>query len=281
MHLVNSLQHDRSWQARLALEFERRGARSVLAARRHDGPLVVQKPLYPEGDEVCHAIVVHPPAGIVGGDELEISARVGVNAHTLLTTPGAAKWYRSAGSWARQKIVFHAGAGACLEWLPQETIIFNGALAELRTEVELEADACFIAWEILCLGRTGSGESFAAGECRMRTLIQRDGQPLWLERAQLDGGGGALFSPAVLAGQPVAGTFVAASLQMEDRLLGLCRETKPIVGAGAVTALPGLFVGRYLGSSSEAAKKYFTQLWAVLRPGLTGLPVVEPRIWRT
>lgn len=280
MHPVNSLQH-RSWQAQLALEFERRGARSVLAARRHDGPLVVQKPLYPEGDEVCHAIVVHPPAGIVGGDELEISARVGVNARTLLTTPGAAKWYRSAGPWARQQIAFHVDAGACLEWLPQETIVFNGALAELRTEVELESDACFIGWEILCLGRTGSGESFAAGECRMRTLIRRDGKPLWLERAQLDGGGAMLFSPVVLAGQPVAGTFVAASLRLENRLFELCREVKPMVGSGAVTAMPGLFVGRYLGSSTEAAKKYFTQLWAVLRPGLSGLPAAEPRIWRT
>jgi len=269
------------WRARLALEFENRDARTVLAARRHDGPLLVQKPLYPEGGGVCHTILVHPPAGIVGGDELEVSANLSANARVLLTTPGAAKWYRSAGPWARQRIVFRVGTGACLEWLPQETIIFNGALAELRTEIELKSDACFFGWEMVCLGRTGSGESFAAGECRMRTLIRRDEKPLWLERAQLDGAGAALFSPAVLAGQPVTGTFVAASPRWEDRLLDHCRELKPMAGLGAVTTMPGLFVGRYLGSSSEAAKKYFTQLWAVLRPGLTGLPAAEPRIWRT
>jgi urease accessory protein len=115
----------------------------------------------------------------------------------------------------------------------------------------------------------------------MRTLIQRDGKPLWLERAQLDGGCAALFSPAVLAGQPVAGTFVAASAHVEDGLLQRCRAIKPIAGSGAVTAMPGLFIGRYLGSSTEAAKKYFTQLWAVWRPRLTGLSASEPRIWRT
>jgi len=161
---------------------------------------VVQKPLYPEGGEVCHTIIVHPPAGIAGGDELEITARLERNAHALPTTPGGSKRYRSAGPWARQQIAFHVGAGACLEWLPQETIVFDGALAALRTEVELEADACFIGWEITCWGRTGSGENFALGECRMRTLIQRDRKALWLERAKLDGGGAALFSPAVLAG---------------------------------------------------------------------------------
>ena len=141
------------WRAELALGFERREARTVLAERRQDGPLVVQKPLYPEGDEVCHAIVVHPPAGIAGGDELEVAAKAGAGAHALLTTPGAAKWYRSAGPWARQKLAFEV-AGV-LEWLPQETIVFDGALADMGCEVNLDAEACYIGWEILCLGRTG------------------------------------------------------------------------------------------------------------------------------
>jgi len=135
-----------SWKAELHLEFERREGRSILAKRRHDGPLVVQKPLYPEGDAVCHAIVVHPPAGIAGGDELEIGVRAAEGAHALLTTPGAGKWYRSGGAWARQRIEFDARDGACIEWLPQETIVYDGALAGIRTEVRLAGSARFIGW---------------------------------------------------------------------------------------------------------------------------------------
>ena len=103
-------------------------------------------------------------------------------AYALLTTPGAGKWYRSGGPWARQSLAFEAGKGACLEWLPQETIVFDGALADLRTEVQLAADARFIGWEVLCLGRTGAGERYARGECRLRTVVKREGRPLWLER---------------------------------------------------------------------------------------------------
>ena len=277
---VQSVQ-PRSWDAQLALEFDRRGKRTALSARRHDGPLVVQKPLYPEGDEVCHAIIVHPPAGIVGGDELEIDVHVKENAHALLTTPGASKWYRSAGPWAQQRINFDVGVGGSLEWLPQESIVFNGALAELRTTVQLEADAAFIGWEIFCLGRAGSGEKFVAGEWRTRLQIERERRPLWLERGQLDGGSAALHSPAIMAGHSVAGAFVATSSRLDDGHLHNCRNVTPLTGSGAVTAMPGLFLGRYLGASSEAAKKYFTQLWRQLRPALVGRAPSEPRIWRT
>ncbi|HZE10719.1 MAG TPA: urease accessory protein UreD, partial [Burkholderiales bacterium] len=189
-----------SWKAELRLEFERREGRTVLAKRRHEGPLVVQKPLYPEGDTVCHAIVVHPPAGIAGGDELEFSACAGEGAHALLTTPGAGKWYRSGGAWARQRLDLNIADGACLEWLPQETITFDGALADMRTEVRLAAGARFIGWEILCLGRSGSGERFARGACRLQTSLRQDGKALWFERGRIEGGSHLLESQVGLAG---------------------------------------------------------------------------------
>ncbi len=133
--------HLRSWRAELALNYERRGPRTVLASRRHDGPLVVQKPLYPEGDAVCHTIVVHPPAGIAGGDELEITVRAAEDAHVLLTTPGAGKWYRSSGAWARQRVSLDLQDDAALEWLPQETILYDGTLADIRWDAHLAPGA--------------------------------------------------------------------------------------------------------------------------------------------
>ncbi len=271
----------RSWRAELALRYEWRGGRTVLAERRHDGPLVVQKALYPEGDAVCHSIVVHPPAGIAGGDELEIDVRADAGANALLTTPGAGKWYRTSGPWASQRIAFGAGAGATLEWLPQETIVYDGALADIRTEVALDGDAAFIGWDLYCLGRTGSGERFTRGRCRVATEVRRDGRLLWLERGMIEGGGALLDSPAGLGGQPVFGTLLAAAPDVDATLVAACRQASPREGRGAVTRLPGVLAARYLGASGEAGRAWFAELWRILRPALAGRDAQEPRIWRT
>jgi len=270
-----------SWRAELALGFERAGPRTVLARRRHDGPLVVQKPLYPEGEAVCHAIVVHPPGGIAGGDVLEISIDAGAGSHVLLTTPGAGKWYRSAGPEASQSVRLEVAAGAVLEWLPQETILFSGARARLATEVRLQGDAGYLGWEIVCLGRTGSGERYAAGEGRFSSAILRDGRPLWLERGRVPGSGRLLASAAGLAGRPVFGTLAAAFPALSRAELEACRAVLPEEGEGAVTLLPGVLLARYLGASTESARRWFAALWRILRLSCTGREAVEPRIWRT
>lgn len=268
-----------SWKASLSLEFCFENKKTTLSRNVHDGPLVVQKPLYPEGSEVCHAIVVHPPGGIAGGDELSLKARTGENSAALLTTPGAAKWYRSAGAWARQDVVFDV-QGA-LEWLPQETIVFDGALAETAYDVNLGAAAGFIGWDIVCLGRTGSGERFTRGAFRSSIRIRREDRLLWLERGRIEGGGRLLDSPAGLAGSPVFGTLFASLLNVDKKLLDKLREQEPSPGNGAVTLLPGILLARYLGGSSEAARRYFSALWRILRPALMGREANEPRIWRT
>jgi urease accessory protein len=273
--------HLRSWRASLALHYERRQDRTVLARRGHDGPLVVQKALYPEGDAVCHTIVVHPPGGIAGGDELELDARFGAGSHALLTTPGAGKWYRSGGPWARMRVALSAKAGACVEWLPQETIVFDGALADLTTEIELEGDARYIGWDIVCLGRTGSGERYTRGECRLSTRIRRDGKPLRLERGRIAAGGTLLASPAGLGGRSVSGAFAATIDAPARDLVAECRAVSPATGDAAVTHLPGLLVARYLGDSSESARGYFAEIWRRVRPAVAQRVAVTPRIWRT
>ncbi len=269
----------RSWKASLSLGFSFAGEKTTLSRKIHDGPLVVQKPLYPEGGAVCHAIVVHPPGGIAGGDELELDAAAGKDAAALLTTPGAAKWYRSAGPWAKQRLKFDVGG--TLEWLPQETIVFDGALAQAQCEIDLAADASLIGWDIVCLGRTGAGERYTRGSFRSAISVRREGRLLWLERARIDGGGKLLDSPAGLAGSPVYGTLYAAAPLHDRKLLDFLREEKPQEGKGAITQLPGILLARYLGDSSEAARRYFIALWRILRPALTGREATEPRIWQT
>ncbi len=272
-----------AWHARLALGFERRDEATILARRDHFGPLRVQKALYPEGEAVCHAIVLHPPSGIAGGDQLDIAVNVGPGAHALVTTPGAGKWYRSAGAWAGQRLEFDVATDAVLEWLPQENIVFDAARADMQGRFRLAAGARCIAWDVLCLGRRAAGERFEHGEVHLQTRIERDGQPIWLERGGFVGGSELLASPAGLAGFSVSGTMLATGPNLDAALLAACRqiacpETDARIG---ITLLPDLLVARYLGHASEAARDWFTALWQVLRPAVIGRPAQTPRIWNT
>jgi urease accessory protein len=253
----------------------------VLATRSHTGPLRVQKALYPEGPEVCQAIIVHPPGGIVGGDTLAIDIGAGPAACAQVTTPGAAKWYRSSGAGARSLARLRAGPGALLEWLPQEAILFDGACASISLSVELERDARFFGWEVTCLGRTASNERFTCGSLRQSVDVFRDGAPLFCERAAIDGGSRALQSGAILANAPVFGTMVNAGTTIADELLAECRALVCDAGEGVVTRLPDALVARYRGDSASAARTYFANLWCLLRPASAGRPAVIPRIFST
>lgn len=269
------------WQAKLDLGFARRGDGTVLVRNRHLGPLRVQKPLHPEGKQICHAIMLHPPAGLVGGDALSIDVMVESGAHALLTTPGAGKWYRSDGRVASLGQRIEVAEGGVCEWLPQESIVFEGARGRLCTEVVLWRGARFIGTEMLCLGRTGSGERFRHGALAMSTRVTCAGAPMWLERARIEGGGALLDSPAGLAGQPVVGSLLAVGAGVDEVLRDACREIPLPVGDGAVTLLTGVLVARWVGPAVEPGRAWFEQLWAVIRPALIGEPMRVPRIWRT
>lgn len=269
------------WRGELRLAFERRGERTVLARRQHVGPIVVQKALYPEGQAICHGIVLHPPGGYVGGDRIDLDVQVEASGHALLTTPGAGKWYRSAGIFAEQNLCFNVRDAAVLEWFPQGTIVFDGAYARSHMRIDLAAGGAFIGWEIVCLGRTASGERYADGALLMNTEVHREGTPLWLERARIEGGSGLLEAPAVLDGQPVHATLLAASPRVDAETITACRTIAPRSGRGGITRLPGLAVARYLGPRADDAQDYFVRLWQILRPALTGNPASIPRIWRT
>jgi urease accessory protein len=272
-----------SWQAELDLGFERRGYASVLVRRRHDGPLRVQKALYPEGPDLCHAIVLHPPAGIAGGDRLQIGIELGVGAKALLTTPGAGKWYRSAGPLAEQVVSLKIGTDATAEWLPQESILFSGAVARMRTDVDLAPGGRFVGVETLCFGRRASGETFDRGSLHLGTDIRRGGQLLWRERGVVDGGSALLHSPIGLAGFSVCSTVLVAGADVDAETLRSCRAVSaPEAGARCgVSALPQLLVARYLGHSAQAARGWFVALWKQFRPTIIGRDAVVPRIWNT
>ncbi|WP_228720793.1 urease accessory protein UreD [Nitrogeniibacter mangrovi] len=278
---ATALTPDAAWHARLVLGFARREGRTVLTRREHEGPLRLQKALYPEGEAICHGIVLHPPAGIAGGDILDIDVRVDARAHALITTPGAGKWYRSAGPEGVMRQRLHVAAGATLEWLPQENIVFRRARARLLTEVDLAGDARFIAMDMSAFGRHGEHARFDAGTLTQSVRIRRDGRTVWREQGHIDGGGALMQSTAGLAGQPVCGTLIAIGPGLDDALVERCRALPVTHGEGGITLLPDLFIARYLGTRCEAGRAWFAALWQHLRPALAGCEARIPRIWKT
>ena len=271
-----------TWCAELALGYEHTDGRTTLARRHHLGPLVVQKPLYPEGDAVCHTIVVHPPGGIAGGDNLDIAVDAGTQSHILLTTPGATKWYKANNREAKQRVRLALAANALVEWLPQETILFDGTMARITLAVDLAKNARYFGWDITVLGRQASGESFDTGSMRQQTVIRQQGREIFSECAALAGSDDLLVSPVGLAGCHVSGTMLVAGDACPAHLLDACREIDPDDKAlHSLTRLPGALVARYLGSSPQSARAYFAALWFRLRPWFAGREAVTPRIWRT
>ncbi|MBD2838494.1 urease accessory protein UreD [Pseudomonas sp. JM0905a] len=276
--LANPALFTPSWHAELELAYALDGATTRPVQRRHKGPLRVQKHLHAEGPEVCQHIIVHPPGGIAGGDRLDLSARVGEGAWAQLTSPGAAKWYRAA-SPAFQNVELSIEAGATLEWLPQETIVYSGAHAELTTRIELADGARLFYWDMAALGRPAAGERFAEGHFQAHLDIRRNGTLIWHERQRIEGSDGLLDSPIGLAGHPVFATLIVTG-EIDADLLERCREL-PCAGRGDLTQLPGLLVARCLACEALHARAWLIDLWRLLRPALLGREAKPPRIWST
>lgn len=267
-----------SWHAELELGYARFGDTTRPVMRRHQGPLRVQKHLYAEGPAVCQHIIVHPPGGIAGGDRLNISAHVAEGAWAQLTSPGAAKWYR-ANSPAYQHLELTVQPGATLEWLPQETIVYSAAQAELTTRIALHGDARLFYWDTVALGRPASDERFDLGHFQSHLDIRRDGQLIWHERQRIVGADGLLDSPIGLGGHPVFATLLLTG-DIDSALLEQCR-TLPHAVRGDLTQLPGLLVARCLASEALQARAWLIELWRLLRPAVLGRDAVPPRIWNT
>ncbi|MFJ2994245.1 urease accessory protein UreD [Pandoraea sp. NPDC087047] len=273
------------WNASLTLGFELRGERSTLATRRHQGPLVVQKSLHPEGPGICHAVVVHPPGGIAGGDALSIEIDVGRNAHAVLTTPGATKWYKSQGRFGTQDITLTVHDGAKLDWLPLENIVFEHADARQRITVRLGENATAIGWDATLLGRQAAGEQWTQGRWRSNFEL-RDAQDrlLWAEQAVLGANDAQRTGATGLAGFPVFAALWAVGPACTRELAESLAEGLPFddnVRSG-ITCLPGnVLVLRVLGHDMETVRQLLIAHWLKLRPLVHGAPAEPLRIWST
>ena len=279
-----------AWPASLELGYAHVQGRTLPLHRRSHGPLRLQKSFWPETAGTCHQIIVHPPGGIAGGDDLRLRLHLGPQSSVLLTTPGAAKWYRSLGSPAHQQVQARLEADSRLEWLPNENIVFDGALAELDTRWELAPGARLIAADMLCLGRPAGDQPFSSGRVRQRLSLHRwdesGGRPLFTERLLLSGDDRRLSARVGLGGAACLGTLIATlpvdSGGLADAMRqALERLNQDQPGEWALTCLPELLVLRWMGPQAEPGWRLLRGAWQWLRPAVMDLPAHTPRIWAT
>ncbi|WP_347473921.1 urease accessory protein UreD [Acinetobacter thermotolerans] len=278
------------WFARLQLGFEADAStgRTILQHRRHEGPVRVQKMLWPEKTGVCHAIIVHPPAGIAGGDHLSFDMKVGANAHGLVTTPGAGKWYKTNLKQAYQHIDIRVEEQGIFEWLPQETMLFDGANAHAPTTIQLDQTASFIGWDMLVIGRQARSEQFEQGGYRSRFLLYRGSKLLVADQLKFVGQDRWLKSCLGMNGHAVMGSFWAVPPEKYranfylDEHLDLIRELIMRMDVPVtLTALDDVVTARYLGDDVRQCHDAFAAIRARLRRYWFGLDEEFPRIWRT
>jgi urease accessory protein len=275
-----------SWRGHLALDYRRDGERTI-AHDLHSGPLRVLQRLYPEGPGICHHVLVHPPGGIVGGDVLELQATLGPGTHAVVTTPGATRFYRSAGAPAWQQATLTVADGARIEWLPLETIAYRGCIAENRLQLALAPGAEAMGWDVLALGLPASDQAFVHG--RYQQHLELPG--VWLERGLIDAADTALLDgPLGLAGRRVVATlwFAAGSALVPARREALVEAAREVLAgdtlaatAGVSSTHPPVVVLRVLGARVEPVMGLLVRVraaWRQLAWQLAGNP---PRIWRT
>ncbi len=268
-----------AWLAELKLAFSSEAGRTVLR-HRHQGPLRIQKALYPDGPHCCHAIVVHPPGGIAAGDQLTIEINVDQAAHALVATPAASKWYGSwAGQQARQTVSMNLQGR--IEWLPAETIVFDGACAQSVIDIKAGPHASMIGWDQVVFGRQASGERFLDG-CFDQTLrVQIDQQCVWVDRLRLRGCDPLFDSPIGLNGFHALATWWAIAPAQDpwsDETLESLRQGAPEL---AFTRLhPRLLVARMLGPAIELSSP-LVRAWSVLKQSNWGLEAQPLRLWAT
>jgi urease accessory protein len=273
-----------TWLARLDLNYTLEAERSV-ARYLHQGPLRILQSLYPEGDAVCHNVLVHPPSGLVGGDTLDMQVTVGAGAHGLVTTPGATRFYRSEAGLATQQVHARLESGARLEWLPLEAIAYNGCDGLNRAVFDLAPGAEMMTWDITALGLPAADMPFVQGTFRQHLEIPG----VWLERGTLDASDSRLMnSPLGLAGQRCMATlvFAAGSAMADERIeraLACARElleaSELRLTAGATSPHQQVIVLRVLSPVTEPAMQLLRQVWAAWRQEMWALVGTAPRLW--
>lgn len=227
---------------------------------------------FPRG-ETCEAVIVNTGGGVAGGDDVAIALSADPGASLVCTTTAAEKIYRSDGARARIDVTLDLGAGASLAWLPQETILFDGAALTRRLDVTLAADARLTMLEGLAFGRRAMGERCAGGDFHDRWRVRRDGRLVFAEEMRFDGAIDSLLDRLALGGGArAAATLLHVAPDAEDRLDGLRAALDQPDCEAAASAWDGLLAARFVSPLPQALRR-------AVMAAARALGVAMPRLW--
>lgn len=267
------------WHGKLALTYVRNADGTQVAHSHSQAPLKLQRPFYPEGPDICHSAIVHTAGGLVGGDRLSLHVTAQANTRALITTTAAGKVYRTNGQQAQQSTHITLAENAWLEWLPQETIVFEHAVYRQDLRVDLAPTAIWMGWDITRFGRSARGEQFLAGTWRSHTEVWQGNTPLWIDRQWLPGSPDLFHSPHGLAGCPVVGSLAIIGRSVEPETVAKARSLWVGDGETGVTRLQSGLLCRYRGHSTTEARRWFTDVWHLIRVSWCGRSACIPRVW--
>jgi urease accessory protein len=234
----------------------------------------------PAADDLPLAVLLTTSGGLTGGDRLRVSIGAEDGAQAVVTTQAAEKIYRSLGSDTRVEIALSVGPGAWLEWLPQETILFDRARLRRRTMAEIASGGRLLAAEMIVFGRTASGERVSAGFLHDRWTVQVNRRLRWVDAIRLEGDmRHRLDAPAGFDGAAAIATVIyvgpdGPSLLPLARALALDSESR--VGASLVD---GILLARFIAADARALRADLADYLAQLRRAAAGLPARVPRLW--
>lgn len=221
-------------------------------------------------------VFLNTSGGLTSGDTLDYQLDLGPATRATATTQTAERAYRADGIPAQARVALKVGAGGMLDWLPQETILFDGAQLDRLTEVDLAEDASFLGLETIVLGRAAMGETLRRLHLHDRRIIRRNGRVEVLDPFRLVGASLARAdAPALLQGARAVAVLILSAPDAEHQLPALrAALTEPGVTAAA-SALPGRVILRAHAPDAWPLRRQMARLIDTLRPG--GLP----RVWQS
>ena len=262
------------------LVFGQRGT-THLARLFQKSPLRVLVPRPAPGEPPC-AVLLNTSGGIVGGDALRVAVRLEAGTAAVVTTQAAEKAYRSAGAEATVEVDLDLADETWLEWLPQETILFEGARLRRRLRVDLGLRARLMAADMLVFGRRARGEQFQTGFFSDRWEVRIGRRLVWADALRLAPDPGALLeAPFGFAGAGAFATCIHVAADAGDRIrLALDLAEAADVRAG-VTCIGPVLVVRWLAADPAPLRQLLQRFCARFRHVVGGLPERAPAIWQT